>query len=150
MFATCITNMDNSFVCGMNMSPFMFELVWRNWHNAREATGFLGELEGNACYRSATRSRVYHLRVLKAFVPPNKSRFYRLWCGGYVAYSHHLARKSTRVLLPRHVEIRCKNFGAFSLYPPAKMHSIILESVKVVTSSAEAIAKLALHGAGEY
>ena len=150
MFATCITNMDNIFCCGMNMSPIMLELVWRNWHNARETTGFLSELEGNACYGSDTKSQVYHLRVLKACVPPNKSRFYGLWCGGYVAYSHHLARESTRVLLPRHVEIRYKNLGAFSLYSPAKMHSTILESVKVVTSRAEAIAKLTLHGAGEY
>lgn len=29
------------------MSTLMFELIWGNWHNAWEATGFLGELEGN-------------------------------------------------------------------------------------------------------
>jgi len=61
-----------------------------------------------------------------------------------------LARKRTRVLLPKHAEIRSRTLGAFNLYPPAKMDSTRLESVKVVTSRAEAIAKLALHGAGEY
>jgi len=54
------------------------------------------------------------------------------------------------VLLPRRVEIRSKTLGAFNIYPPAKMDSTRLESVKVVTSRAEAIAKLALHRAGEY
>ena len=48
------------------------------------------------------------------------------------------------------MEIRNKNLGAFSLNPPAKMNSIILESVKVVTSRAEAMAKLALHRARQY
>ena len=112
IFATCITEMDDILCCGVNMSTLMFELVWGNWHNAREATGLLGELEGNACYKISTRSWVYHLRVLKAFVPPNKSRFNRLWCGRYVAYSHRLAWESTRVFLPRRMEIRNKNFGA--------------------------------------
>jgi len=56
MFTACIANMDNIRCCGMKMSTFMFELIWGNWHNAREATGFLGELEGNACYKSATGS----------------------------------------------------------------------------------------------
>ena len=37
----------------------------------------------------------------------------------------------------------------FSLNLPAEMDSVILESVEVVTSRAEAIAKLAFHGAGE-
>ena len=73
MFATCITDMDNILRGGMNVSTLMFELVWGNWHNAREATGFLRELEGNPCYRSTTRSWLYHLRVLKAFVPSDKS-----------------------------------------------------------------------------
>jgi hypothetical protein len=54
------------------------------------------------------------------------------------------------MLLPRDVVIRCKNLGTFSLYPPAKMDGIILESVKVITSRAEAIAKLTLHGTGEH
>ena len=65
--------MDYILRCGVNMWTLMFELVWGNWHNAREATGLLGELEGNTCYRSTTRSWVYYLRVLKAFVPPNES-----------------------------------------------------------------------------
>ena len=141
--------MDYILRCGVNMWTLMFELVWGNWHNAREATGLLGELEGNTCYRSTTRSWVHYLRVLKAFVPPNESRFYRLWCGRYVAYPHRLARKSTRVFLPRRVDIRIKTLGAFSLNSPAQMNSTILESVKVVTSRAEAIAKLTLHRAGE-
>ena len=54
MFTACIATMENIRCCGMNMSTFMFELIWGNWHNAREATGFLDELEGNACYKSAT------------------------------------------------------------------------------------------------
>jgi hypothetical protein len=47
------------------------------------------------------------------------------------------------------MEIRNENLGGFSLNPPAQMNSTILESVKMVTSRAEAIAKLALHRTGE-
>jgi hypothetical protein len=65
--------MDYILRCGMNMSTLMFELVGGNWYNAREATGLLGELEGNACYKSTTRGWVCYLRVLKAFMPSNKS-----------------------------------------------------------------------------
>lgn len=67
-----------------------------------------------------------------------------------MAYSHQLTQESTSVFLPRHVEIRRKQFSIFRLNPPAEMDSAILEGMKVVTSRAEAIAKLALHGAGEY
>ena len=67
-----------------------------------------------------------------------------------MAYSHQLARKCTSVLLPRGVEIRCNDLKVFGLYPPAEMHSAFLESMEVVTSRAEAIAKLALQGAGQY
>ena len=64
--------MEDILGCGMNMSTFMFELVWGDWHNAWQATGFLGELEDNMCYSGVTISCTYHLRVLKAFVPSNK------------------------------------------------------------------------------
>jgi len=42
-----MAEMEDIRCCGMNMSAFMFELVWWNWHDAWEATRFLGELEGN-------------------------------------------------------------------------------------------------------
>ena len=48
------------------------------------------------------------------------------------------------------MEIRNNTLGVFSLNAPAKMNSIILESVKVVTSRAEAMAKLALHRARQH
>jgi len=83
-------------------------------------------------------------------VPSNKSRFDGLWCGGYVAYPHQLARESTTVWLPRRVDIRSKDLSVFGLNPPAEMDSVILEGMEVVTSRAEAIAKLAFHGTGQY
>jgi hypothetical protein len=48
IFATGITEMEDIRRRRMNMSTFMFELIWGDWHNAWEATGFLGELEGNS------------------------------------------------------------------------------------------------------
>lgn len=82
-------------------------------------------------------------------MPSNKSRFDGLWCGGYVAYSHQLAQKSTSVLLPRRVDIRSKDLSMFGLNPPAEVDSASLEGMEVVTSRAEAIAKLALHWTGQ-
>ena len=52
------------------------------------------------------------------------------------------------MLLPRCVDIRSKDLSVFGLNPPAEMHSAFLEGMEVVASRTEAIAKLALHGAG--
>ena len=44
MFAPFVTEMEDIWCRGVNMSAFMFELIWGNWDNAWKATGFLGVL----------------------------------------------------------------------------------------------------------
>src|SRR6266404_2442283 len=120
MFTSCIAEMEDIRCRGVNMSTFMFELIWGNWDNALEATGFLGELEGIRDTQYPPEAGPNYLRVLKSFVPPNKGRFDGLWCSGYVTYSYQLARKGTSVLLPRRVEVRRKDLNVFGLNPPAE------------------------------